>query len=106
MPEKHHPHHSQRRSSPFVLFLETYWVEILIVVGLLLSVFSLFEQMNIRATSLGWFSAVIGAGLNAAKRLFEDLIGFQTRLGFVGTDRHSNADWHGDPLDLRIRWRL
>ena len=54
MPEELHRHRSERRRSPFLLFLKTYWVEILIVVGLILAVFLLFEQMNIRGTLLGW----------------------------------------------------
>ena len=54
MPEESQRHRSERRRSPFLLFLKKYWVEILIVVGLILAVFLLFEQMNIRGTLLGW----------------------------------------------------
>jgi len=81
MPEELHQHRSQRPKSPFLLFLRTYWGEILIVVGLVLAVFLLFEQMNIRATLVGWFSAVTGAGLHAAGRLFRTLVGVRSRLG-------------------------
>jgi hypothetical protein len=63
MPEEHHRHRSQQRSSPSLLFLKKYWGEILIVVSLILAVFLLLERMNIRTTLVDWFSAAIGASL-------------------------------------------
>jgi hypothetical protein len=106
MHEEHHRHRSQRRSSPFLLFLKKYWVEILIVVSLILAVFLLFERMNIRTTLAGWFSAAIGAGLIVATRLFDDLIGLRTRLGLSELIAIPMLIGLVILLIWRIRWRL
>ena len=106
MPGELHRHRSERRSSPFLLFLKTYWIEILIVVGLLLAVFLLFERMNIRASLVGLLNAVTGAGLNAVVSLFNNLVGLRSRLGL--------SELIGIPMLIgvillliwRIRWRL
>ncbi len=84
----------------FVLFLKKYWVEILIVVGLILAVFLLFEQMNIRGTLLGWAVAAGNLGLNLIARLHQQPAEPQISARSVGTDRHSDADRRGAPSDL------
>jgi hypothetical protein len=106
MPEDHHHHRSERQRSPFLLFLKTYWVEILIVVGLVLGLFLLFEQMNIRATLFGWFGAVTDAGLNAATRLFDNLIDLGSRLGLSELIAIPLLSGVVILLIWRIRWRL
>jgi len=106
MPGELHRHRSERRRSPFRLFLKKYWVEILIVVGLILGVFLLFEQMNIRASLVGLLNAVTGAGLNAIVSLFNNLVGLRSRLGL--SELIAIPMLIGVLLLLiwRIRWRL
>jgi hypothetical protein len=106
MPEEHHRHRSQRRSSPFRLFFKTFWVEILIVVGLILTLFLLFEQMNIRTTLAGWFRAAIAAGLSAATQLFDDLVSLPTRFGLSELIAIPMLIGVVILLIWRIRWRL
>lgn len=107
MTEEHrHHHHSRRRSSPLVAFLRAYLVEILIVLGLGLAIFLLFERMNIRATLLGWMAATSGAARSLLTRTVNGVLRFVSQLGlsellalpllavvFVG-------------IVLRTRWRL
>ena len=106
MPGELHRHRSERRSSPFLLFLKTYWVEILIVVGLILAIFLLFERMNIRTSLVGLLNAVTGAGLNAIVSLFNNLVGLRSRLGL--SELIAIPMLIGVILLLiwRIRWRL
>jgi hypothetical protein len=106
MPGELHRHRSERRRSPFLLFLKTYWVEILIVVGLILSIFLLFEQMNIRGTLLGWAVAAGNLGLNLVARLVNGLMSLRSRLGL--SELIAIPMLIGVILLLiwRIRWRL
>ena len=106
MPGESHRHRSVSRRSPFLLFLKTYWVEILIAVGLVLAVFLLFEQMNIRVALVGWFSAVTGAGLSVATRLFDNLVGPRSRLGLSELIAIPMLIGVVILLIWRIRWRL
>ncbi|MCU0500733.1 MAG: hypothetical protein MUC51_03025 [Anaerolineae bacterium] len=106
MPEDSQRHRSEQRRSPFLLFLKTYWGETLIVIGLILAVFLLFEQMNIRDTLLGWVVATGHLGLDLGARFINSLQTFGARLGL--------SELIAIPLLIgvvflliwRIRWRL
>jgi hypothetical protein len=106
MPEEHHRHRSERQRSPFLLFLKTYWVEILIVVGLILGVFLLFEQINIRGTLLGWAVAAGNFGLNLVTRFINGLMGLRSRLGLSELIAIPMLIGVVILLIWRIRWRL
>jgi len=106
MPEESHRHRSERQRSPFLLFLKTYWVEILIVVGLVLAIFLLFEQVNIRGTLLGWAVAAGDFGLNLVARFINSLQSLRSRLSL--SELIAIPMLIGVVLLLiwRIRWRL
>jgi len=102
----HRRRRSRRQASPFVRFLQTYWVEFVIGIGLILAIFLFFEQMNIRASLFAWLNrlddtamAFIGRGIDALRR-------FRARLGL--------SEMIALPLFLivlaamlwRVRWRL
>jgi len=106
MPGELHRHRSERRRNPFLLFLKAYGVEILITVALVLAVFLLFEQMDIRKTLMGWFSEVTVAGTNATTRLFDALVGFRSRLGLSELIAIPMLIGVLILLTWRIRWRL
>jgi hypothetical protein len=106
MPEEIHRHHHERRSSRSAQFLKTYWVEILIVVGLILGVFLLFEQMNIRGTLLGWAVAAGNLGLNLVARFFDSLQSLGSRLGLSELIAIPMLIGVVVLLIWRIRWRL
>ena len=106
MPEESHRHRSERQRSPFLLFFKTYWVEILIAVGLVLAVFLLFEQMNIRGMLSGWAIAAGNLGLNLVVRLINSLVGFSARLGLSELIAIPMLIGVVILLVWRIRWRL
>jgi len=106
MPEDHHHHRSERQRSPFLLFLKTYWAEILIVVGLVLALFLLFEQMNIRGTLLGWAVAAGNFGLNLVARFINSLQSLRSRLGLSELIAIPMLIGLVILLIWRIRWRL
>jgi hypothetical protein len=106
VPREPHHHRAKRRRNPFLLFLKAYGVEILIVVALALAVFLLFEQMDIRATLLGWFSAAAVSGANAATRLLDTLVGFRSRIGLSELIAIPMLIGVLILLIWRIRWRL
>lgn len=106
MPEESHRHRSERRRSPFLQFLKTYWVETLIVVGLILAVFLLFEQMNIRGTLLGWVAAAGYLGLDLGARSIDSLQTLRSRLGLSELIAIPMLIGVVFLLIWRIRWRL
>jgi hypothetical protein len=97
---------SRRHVSPFVRLLQTYWVELAIVLGLLLTVFLFFEQMNIRATVFAWLSRIDDAAMALINRGIDASIWFRAGFGLSETI--------AIPLLLvvliatawRVRWRL
>jgi len=106
MPEELQRQRSERRRSPFLLILKKYWVEILIGVGLILAVFLLFEQMNIRGTLLGWAVAAANLGLSLIARSTSSLQSLRSRLGLSELIAIPMLIGVGLLLIWRIRWRL
>jgi len=106
MPEELQRRRHERRGGAIPPFLKAYWVEILIVFGLLLGIFLVFERMDIRGTLLRWFVATIRGGATAIGRLDDALVYFFTHIGL--------SEIISIPLLLvvfvaiiwRIRWRL
>lgn len=109
MSEELQPHRhrrSRRQDSPFVRLLKTYWVELAIVAGLLLTIFLFFEQMNIRGTLLAWLQGVDDTVMGIVGRVIDALIRFRSGLGL--------SELIAIPLFLivlaallwRVRWRL
>jgi len=106
MPEELQRQRSERRRSPFLLFLKKYWAETLIVVGLVLAIFLLFEQMNIRGTLLGWAVAAGNLGLNLVTRVINSLQSLRSRLGLSELIAIPMLISVVILLIWRIRWRL
>jgi hypothetical protein len=61
--------------------LRTYWIEILIAIGLLLGIFLLFERIQIRVTLLRWLNATIRASVGAIGRLDDAFLTFISTIG-------------------------
>jgi hypothetical protein len=101
-----HRRRTKRRPSPFVQLLRTYWVEVAIGVGLLLTVFLFFERLNIRASIFAWLNRLDDALMSFVGRAIETLMRFRASLGLSETI--------AIPLFLvllvaivwRVRWRL
>jgi predicted RNA-binding Zn-ribbon protein involved in translation (DUF1610 family) len=101
-------HRSARRRSlsPLLLFLKAYWVEVLIVAGLILAIFLLFEQMNIRAALVRGLGAMASGGQSAIARVFASLTNFRSRLGLSELVAIPMLIAVSVLLVYRLRWRL
>jgi hypothetical protein len=99
-------HRRERPRSPVVIFLKTYWVEIAIVLGLLLSVFLAFERMNIRGTLFGLARTLGSAGATAASRFVDSLTSLPTRIGLSELIAIPLFFTVLGLLFWRVRWRL
>ena len=106
MPDELHRHRSSRHPHPFLTFLRSYWVEIVIVLGLALSVFLLFEQMNIRGTLLGWARAAVDTGLTEVGLVIQGLLRIRSRLGLSELIAIPLLIGVVALLIWRVRWRL
>ena len=106
MPGELHRQRSERRRSPFVLFLKKYRIEILIVVGLILAIFLLFEQTNIRGMLLGWAIVAGNLGLNLVVRLVNGLVSLRSHFGLSELIAIPMLIGVVVLLIWRIRWRL
>jgi uncharacterized membrane protein len=81
MSEELHRRRRARRPSAVPPFLKAYWVEILIVIGLLLGIFLMFERIQIRVTLLRWLNATLKTGMSAIGQLDNVLWAFITGIG-------------------------
>jgi hypothetical protein len=106
MTENHHRHRSHQRTNPVRQFFRTFGVDIFIVLGLALAVFLLFEQMNIRATLLGWLNDIVSAGVGVTSRLLDLLFGVESRLGLSELIAIPMLICMMILVIWRIRWRL
>ncbi|MGC8782524.1 MAG: hypothetical protein ACP5UQ_16820 [Anaerolineae bacterium] len=103
--ELHRRRHERRRRLTLPPFIRSYWVEILIVIGLALGIFLLFERIQIRATLLRWLRAALGAGTSTLNRLIDALIYFFTHIGLselIAIPLLIVVVW---ALVWRVRWR-
>jgi len=97
---------SRRHVSPFVRLLQTYWVEILIGLGLMLAIFLFFERLNIRASIFAWLARLDDALMSFVDRAIATLGYLRATLGL--------SELLALPLFLivlvavvwRVRWRL
>lgn len=101
-----HRHHHERQKRRVPQLIGSYWVEILIALGLALSIFLLFEQMNIRGTLLGWAQAAIGDSNSALDRLSETFVRFRSRLGLSELIAIPMLIGICALIAWRVRWRL
>lgn len=81
MPEELRRRRHERRGGSIPPFLRAYWVEILIVIGLLLGIFLIFERVQIRVSVLRWLSTAAQTGLKAIGRLDDALLAFISSIG-------------------------
>ncbi len=102
----HRRRHSRRQVSPFVRFLQTYWVEFVIGAGLLLTIFLFFEQMNIRATLFAWLSRLDDAAMIFIDRSIEAFRKFRAGFGLSETIAVPLFLIVLVALVWRVRWRL
>ncbi len=106
MPEELQRRRHDRRRDSIPPFLKAYWVEILIVIGLLLGIFLVFERIQIRASLLRWLSTAARTGLNAIGRLDDALIYFFTHIGLSELLAIPLLAVVFLALVWRIRWRV
>jgi len=105
MPEELHRHRRERRRFTLPPFVQSYWVEMLIVLGLALGIFLIFERMQIRASLLRFLRTVVGAGTSTLNRLADSLIYFFTHIGLselIAIPLLIVVFW---ALIWRVRWR-
>lgn len=105
MSEELHRHRHKRRRFTLPPFVRSYWVEILIALGLALGIFLIFERMQIRASLLAWLRGVVGAGTSTVNRLVAGLIYFFTHIGLselIAIPLLIVVVW---ALIWRVRWR-
>jgi len=81
MPEELQRRRRERRGGSIPPFLRAYWVEILIVIGLLFGIFLIFERMQIRVSVMRWLSTAVQTGLKAIGRLDDALLTFISSIG-------------------------
>lgn len=98
--------HERRRRNVLPPFLREYWIEILIVIGLALGIFLMFERIQIRVTLLRWLKAAIQTGMTAITRLDDAAISFFSTLGLSELISIPLLAFVFLAIVWRVRWRL
>lgn len=97
--------HAHRRRSILPPFLREYWIEILIVIGLALGIFLMFERIQIRVTLLRWLSAAIQTGATAVSRLDDAVLHFFSTIGLSELIAIPLLAFVFFAIVWRVRWR-
>lgn len=106
MPEELRRRRHERRGGSIPPFLRAYWVEILIVIGLLLGIFLMFERIQIRAELVRWLSATSRAVAGTIGRLDDAIVYFVTHIGLSELISIPLLAIVFLAIVWRIRWRV
>jgi hypothetical protein len=106
MPEELQRRRHERRGSAIPPFLKAYWVEILIVIGLLLGIFLMFERIQIRVSLLRWLNTALRTATSAIGRLDDAILYFVTHIGLSELISIPLLAVVFLAIIWRIRWRV
>lgn len=106
MSEDLHRRRHERRRGVLPSFLRECWIEILIVIGLVLGIFLMFERIQIRVTLLRWLNATIQAGMTAASRLDDAALHFFSTIGLSELLAIPLLALTFLAIVWRVRWRV